>query len=114
MGLVKTVFDLLNVCLTLAMGFAFAQPFCGIGLGTLLAMVGSGPGDSPFNRFCRLPLVPPGQAGSSRCLKIAVKEGAGPRPCSFIFPKSGRGKGAKPAKAAKISCKACCQDTCVV
>ncbi len=48
--------DLLNVCLTLAMGFAFAQPFCGIGLGTLLAMVGVGRVIALFNRFCRLPL----------------------------------------------------------
>lgn len=56
MGLVKNCFDLLNVCLTLAMGFAFAQPFCGIGLGTLLAMVGVGRVIALFNRFCRLPL----------------------------------------------------------
>ena len=56
MGLVKNCFDLLNVCLTLAMGCAFAQPFCGIGLGTLLAMVGVGRVIALFNRFCRLPL----------------------------------------------------------
>ena len=56
MGLVKNCFYLLNVCLTLAMGFAFAQPFCGIGLGTLLAMVGVGRVIALFNRFCRLPL----------------------------------------------------------
>ena len=56
MGLVKNCFDLLNVCLTLAMGFAFAQPFCGIGLGSLLAMVGVGRVIALFNRFCRLPL----------------------------------------------------------
>ena len=56
MGLVKNCFDLFNVCLTLTMGFVFGQPFCGIGLGTLLAMVGVGRVMAFFNRFCRRPL----------------------------------------------------------
>lgn len=56
MGLVKNCFDLGNVCLTLAMGFAFGQPFCGIGVGTVLAMIGVGRVVALFNHLCRAPL----------------------------------------------------------
>lgn len=56
LGFTKNWFDTANVCLTLAFGLATGHPFCGIGLGTILAMVGVGRVMALFNRLCLGPM----------------------------------------------------------
>lgn len=51
MGLTKNIFDGSCIVITLIIGFIFQKPFCGIGLGTVLAMVLVGRTIAVFNHF---------------------------------------------------------------
>lgn len=51
-GFTKNCFDVLNISITIAVGLAFAGQIIGIGLGTVLAVVGVGRTIAVFNHFC--------------------------------------------------------------
>lgn len=58
-GFTKNWFDLLNVCINLTLGFVFSGGIVGVGLGTIVAALGTGRVIALFNRFfqnkmCRL------------------------------------------------------------
>lgn len=53
MGFTKNVFDLSNVCFSLILGFAAGKPFQGIGVGTIITMLGVGRVVAVFNYFCK-------------------------------------------------------------
>lgn len=42
MGITKNIFDACCIAVTLILGFLFRMPFCGIGIGTVCAMLGVG------------------------------------------------------------------------
>lgn len=42
MGITKNIFDCCCIVITLILGFALGKPFCGIGIGTVCAMLGVG------------------------------------------------------------------------
>ncbi len=50
-GFTKNWFDLLNVCINLALGFACAGGIVGVGLGTIVAALGTGRVIALFNRL---------------------------------------------------------------
>lgn len=52
LGFTKNWFDTANVSVTLVFGLITGHPLCGIGLGTVLAMVGVGRVMALFNRVC--------------------------------------------------------------
>lgn len=52
-GFTKNWFDILNVCISLALGLIFARSLLGIGLGTVAAALGVGRVISLFNRLCK-------------------------------------------------------------
>ncbi len=52
-GITKNVFDLCNICFTLCVSFLFAGKPIGIGLGTVLSMIGVGRVIAAFNHFFR-------------------------------------------------------------
>ena len=51
MGLMKNIFDLINVMITLVIGLLFGHLFLGIGLGTILTMLGVGRVVAVFNHL---------------------------------------------------------------
>ena len=51
MGLVKNIFDAVNICITLVIGCVFAGAVIGIGVGTVAAVLGVGRVVALFNRF---------------------------------------------------------------
>lgn len=51
-GLTKNCFDLFNICLTTCIGLLFAHKLIGIGLGTVLAVLGVGRVIALFNHMC--------------------------------------------------------------
>ena len=51
LGFTKNWFDTANVGITLVFGLVMGHPLCGIGLGTVLAMLGVGRVMALFNRF---------------------------------------------------------------
>lgn len=52
MGITKNIFDACCITLTLILGFLFRMPFCGIGIGTVCAMLGVGRVISFVNNHC--------------------------------------------------------------
>ncbi len=52
-GFTKNIFDFLNISITLMIGFAYARPFLGIGLGTVIAVLGTGRAVALFAHFCK-------------------------------------------------------------
>lgn len=56
LGLSKNIFDLCCLAISLAIGFAFGNPLTGVGLGTVLSMIGVGRVIAAFNALCRLPM----------------------------------------------------------
>ena len=57
-GLVKNIFDGVNVLISIILGFSFAGSIVGIGAGTIIAFLGVGRMVALFNRLC-LPSVLP-------------------------------------------------------
>ena len=53
MGFMKNVFDISNVCFSLILGFVFGRYFLGIGIGTVITMLGVGRVIAVFNHFCK-------------------------------------------------------------
>lgn len=53
LGLTKNVFDTANVLIAAILGLLLHAPFCGIGIGTVLAMFGIGRVMAVFNKFFR-------------------------------------------------------------
>ncbi len=53
MGLIKNIFDCCCICITLVLGFMTSHAFCGIGIGTICAMIGVGRVISLFNHLCK-------------------------------------------------------------
>lgn len=51
-GLTKNCFDLFNICITISVGLIFAGQLVGVGLGTVLAVIGVGRVIAAFNHFC--------------------------------------------------------------
>lgn len=51
-GFTKNWFDLLNVCVTLILGFVFTGGLVGVGVGTIVAALGVGRVIALFNRIC--------------------------------------------------------------
>ena len=51
-GFAKNWFDLLNVCINLILGFVFAGGIVGVGLGTVVAALGTGRVIALVNRIC--------------------------------------------------------------
>jgi uncharacterized membrane protein YczE len=51
-GLTKNCFDLFNICVTTTVGLVFAGHIVGIGLGTVLAVIGVGRVMAIFNKLC--------------------------------------------------------------
>lgn len=56
LGICKNFFDLGCVAISLAVGLAFGNAFLGVGLGTILSMLGIGRVISLFNRFAKKPM----------------------------------------------------------
>lgn len=48
-GFTKNCFDLFNICVTISVGLIFAHHLVGIGLGTVLAVIGVGRAIAAFN-----------------------------------------------------------------
>lgn len=57
LGFCKNCFDLGCVSLSLIIGFCFGNPLLGVGLGTLLSMIGVGRAMAAFNYLCKRPLL---------------------------------------------------------
>lgn len=57
LGFCKNCFDLGCVSLSLIIGFCFGNPLLGVGLGTLLSMIGVGRAIAGFNYLCKRPLL---------------------------------------------------------
>lgn len=53
LGLCKNLFDVGCVAISLVLGLAFGDPLLGIGLGTILSMVGVGRSIAVFNGLCK-------------------------------------------------------------
>lgn len=52
-GFTKNMFDFLNISVTLMIGFAYKRPLLGIGLGTVIAVLGTGRAVALFGHFCK-------------------------------------------------------------
>lgn len=50
-GFTKNCFDLINITITFCLSFAFAGHLVGVGVGTILAMIGVGRSIAVFNHF---------------------------------------------------------------
>ena len=57
LGFCKNCFDLGCVALSCLIGLFYGNPFLGIGLGTVLSMIGVGRVIAVFNHFCKNSLV---------------------------------------------------------
>lgn len=57
LGFCKNCFDLGCVSLSLIIGLCFGDPLLGVGLGTLISMVGVGRAIAGFNCLCKRPLL---------------------------------------------------------
>lgn len=57
LGFCKNCFDVGCVSLSLIIGFCFGNPLLGVGLGTLISMVGVGRAIAGFNYLCKRPLL---------------------------------------------------------
>lgn len=57
LGFCKNCFDLGCVSLSLIIGLCFGNPLLGVGLGTLISMVGVGRAIAGFNYLCKRPLL---------------------------------------------------------
>lgn len=57
LGFCKNCFDLGCVSLSLIIGLCFGDPLLGVGLGTLISMVGVGRAIAGFNYLCKRPLL---------------------------------------------------------
>lgn len=53
LGLCKNLFDVGCVAISLVLGLAFGDPLLGIGLGTILSMMGVGRSIAVFNGLCK-------------------------------------------------------------
>ena len=51
-GFTKNCFDLMNICITISVGMIFAHRLVGVGIGTVIAVVGVGRGIAVFNYLC--------------------------------------------------------------
>ena len=51
-GFTKNCFDLVNICITISVGTIFAHRLIGIGIGTVIAVVGVGRVIAAFNYLC--------------------------------------------------------------
>lgn len=56
-GFTKNCFDLFNICLTISVGLIFAHHLAGIGIGTVLAVIGVGRAIAAFNHFFKQPMA---------------------------------------------------------
>lgn len=56
-GFTKNCFDLFNICITISVGLIFAHHLVGIGLGTVLAVIGVGRAIAAFNHFFKQPMA---------------------------------------------------------
>lgn len=56
-GFTKNCFDLFNICLTISVGLIFAHHLVGIGIGTILAVIGVGRAIAAFNHFFKQPMA---------------------------------------------------------
>lgn len=56
-GFTKNCFDLFNICVTITVGLLFAHHLVGIGVGTVLAVIGVGRAIALFNHFCKNPMA---------------------------------------------------------
>ena len=56
-GFTKNCFDVFNICITISVGLLFAHHLIGIGLGTVLAVIGVGRVIAVFNHFCKQPMA---------------------------------------------------------
>lgn len=52
-GFTKNCFDVFNICITISAGLIFAHHLVGIGIGTVLAVIGVGRAIAVFNHFCK-------------------------------------------------------------
>ena len=50
-GFTKNCFDLLNICITISIGLIFAHKLIGIGLGTVVSVLGVGRVIAMFNKL---------------------------------------------------------------
>ena len=50
-GFTKNCFDLLNICITISVGMIFAHKLVGVGIGTVVAVLGVGRVIALFNHF---------------------------------------------------------------
>ena len=50
-GFTKNCFDLLNICITISVGLIFAHKLIGVGVGTVVAVLGVGRVIALFNHF---------------------------------------------------------------
>ena len=57
LGFCKNCFDLGCVSLSLIIGLCFGDPLLGVGLGTIISMVGVGRAIAGFNYLCKRPLL---------------------------------------------------------
>lgn len=57
LGLCKNCFDVGCVSASLVIGLVFGDPLLGIGLGTILSMIGVGRAIAAFNALCKAPLL---------------------------------------------------------
>ena len=51
-GFTKNCFDLMNICITISVGMIFAHRLVGVGIGTVIAVVGVGRVIAAFNYLC--------------------------------------------------------------
>ena len=51
-GFTKNCFDLMNICITISVGMIFAHRLVGVGIGTVIAVVGVGRVIAVFNYLC--------------------------------------------------------------
>ncbi|BBF42738.1 hypothetical protein lbkm_1422 [Lachnospiraceae bacterium KM106-2] len=53
MGFTKNCFDVVNILITITVGFLFRKELIGIGVGTVIAVIGVGRVIAVFNRMCK-------------------------------------------------------------
>lgn len=56
-GFTKNCFDLFNICVTISVSLIFTHHLVGIGLGTVLAVIGVGRAIAAFNHFFKKPMA---------------------------------------------------------
>ncbi|MDO4556486.1 MAG: hypothetical protein Q4B70_15305 [Lachnospiraceae bacterium] len=56
-GLTKNCFDFLNICITIGVSMVYVGRITGIGLGTIVAMIGVGRFIALFNYLCKRPMA---------------------------------------------------------